>query len=551
MKKVLLIILALSLALSCAVGFAACNRNKDDEGVITIRNLYFNDWNGEDDYTAMLEDMFDTKFKVSSYSWADWSTQVSSSWQSNSLPNVFQDDVDSYNFSNTYLAYVEDGAVKALPDDLSQWPNVKRLIDGISDVEHFKIDGKLYGIPVAKNINGNVAEFAPFTYVYRRDWALELKDQGKLNIEIDDDYTWSEFEALLDAFYRYKCQGGNIYALADVEWGFPSIINFYKDAPHCFTYNSTKTEVISNYATDNYVVGIEKAKSWVNSATPYYGYAQYESNDGDANKAYYGGRVGVFYENLSLSNYTTLRKNIQETSIKRLSKEEIDNMTAILKVTGPDNNYALEGQEDWFSMTFFSSKISDEKMNKILSIMDYLLSEEGTLFGLYGEEGTDYEKVDITSESVQGEDYDYLWSDTIGIKLLSWSKIEGTNEYANPYNGARYLRYMCTLGYDIINIDPLTDASAYPILKSWEDFMLDQQEAGKLRILKEPAEVKWLSTPTKADRAGGLLEAANKSVQDYLYDTEGTYTINKYRSDVSSGTWERMLGEINRALGLK
>ena len=112
MKKVLLIILALSIALSCAVGFAACKRNKDDEGVITIRNLYFNDWNGEDDYTAMLEEKFDTKFKVSSYSWADWSTQVSSSWQSNSLPNVFQDDIDSYNFANTYLAYVDDGAVK-------------------------------------------------------------------------------------------------------------------------------------------------------------------------------------------------------------------------------------------------------------------------------------------------------------------------------------------------------------------------------------------------------------------------------------------------------
>ncbi|MBQ9370448.1 MAG: hypothetical protein IJU10_05190 [Clostridia bacterium] len=551
MKKVLLIILALSIALSCAVGFAACNRNKDDESVITIRNLYFNDWNGEDDYTAMLEEMFDTKFKVSSYSWADWSTQVSSSWQSNSLPNVFQDDIDSYNFANTYLAYVEDGSVKALPDDLSPWPNVKKLVESVADIKHFKVDGKLYGIPVAKNINGNVAEFTPFTYVYRRDWAKELKEQGKLNIEVDDDYTWTEFTALLKAFYDNKCQSGNVYALADVEWGFPSIINFYKDAPHCFTYNSTKTEVVSNYATDNYVNGLKQAKAWVENG--YYGYDQFRSNDGDANKVYYGGRIGVFYENLSLTNYTTLRKNIQETSTRRLSKEELDDKTAIMKVSGPDGKYALEGQEDWFSMTFFSSKISDEKMEKILSIMDYLLSEEGTLFGLYGVEGHDYEKVEITADSIQGDDeysdYNYVWKDGVGIKLLSWTKSEGTNQYVNPYNGARYLRYMCTLGYDIIDKDPLTDTSAYPILKDWEDFMLAQQEAGNLRILKEPAEVKWLSTPTKADRAGGVLEAANKSVQDYLYNSG--YTLDQYKNEVSKGTWETMLGEINRALGLK
>jgi len=554
MKKVLLIILALSIALSCAVGMAACNSNADDETVISIRNLYFNDWNGEDDYTAILESMLkerfgiDYKFKVSSYSWADWSTQVSTGWQSNSLPNVFNDDVDSYNFANTYLAYVEDGAVKALPDDLSKWPHVKDLIDSVSDIKHFKVDGHLYGIPVAKNINGNVADFAPFTYVYRRDWALELRERGEISFDIpeNDVYDWDMFEELIDAFYRNKCQGGNIYALADVEWGFPSVINFYKDAPHCFTYGSNG-KVTSNYATAKFVEGLDQAKAWVDNG--YYGYEQYTSNDGDANKEYYSGRIGVFYENLSLTNYTTLRTKIKELNPK-ITQEELNNRTAIMKVSGPDGKYAIEGQEDWFSMTFFSSKISDAKMEAILYLMDYLLSEEGTLFGLYGEEGTDYEKVEITEDSVQGEDYDYIWKEGVGIKLLSWTKIEGTNEYANPFNGARYLRYTCTLGYDIINIDPLTDSSAYPILEDWTNFMIEQEGKGNLRLLKEPSEIKWLSTPTKDDRAGGVLEAANKSVQDYLYNSD--YSKSDYLSNVSeesNNTWKKMVNEINAALG--
>ncbi|MBP5405159.1 MAG: extracellular solute-binding protein [Clostridia bacterium] len=538
MKKVLLIILALSIVISCAAGFAACS-SKDDENVITIRNLYFNDWDGSDDYTKMLQEKFGISFKVSSYSWSDWSEQVSGSVNARKLPNVFQDDVDSYNFANTYRFYAEDGDVKALPDDLSKWPNVKALIDGISDIEHFKIDGKLYGIPVAKNIKGGSEDFAPFTYVYRRDWALELQSKLSFPVPADDVYTWRQFNELLDVFYREKCGSGNVYALADVEWGFPSVINFYKDAPHCFVYGSDG-KVTSNYATTEYLKGLSVAKDLVDRQI--YGYPQYESNEGDANKAYYGGRIGVFYENLSLTNYTTLRKQIKNINPK-LTTEQINNMTAIMKVQGEDGKYTLEGQEDWFSMTFFSSKISDAKMEKILDIMDYLLSEEGTLFGLYGEEGYDYEKVRLDS----GKSYDYKWDETYGIKLLSWTKEAGTGNYVNPFNGARYLRYTCTLGYDIIDKDPLTDATAYPILKAWTDFMQAQEAAGRLRVLREPAEVKWLATEKKSLYAGGMLEDANASVETYLYSEKPD--LEKYKKEVTTGTWKTIIDEINAALG--
>ena len=42
MKKVLLVVLVLSLVAGLFAGFAGCAK-KNDEGTITIRNLYFND----------------------------------------------------------------------------------------------------------------------------------------------------------------------------------------------------------------------------------------------------------------------------------------------------------------------------------------------------------------------------------------------------------------------------------------------------------------------------------------------------------------------------
>ena len=557
MKKVILIILALSVAFSCAIGFAACS-DKDDPNVITIRNLYFGDWNGEDDFTPALEEMIGKKIKVSSYSWADWNTQVNSAYNSGTLPNVFNRDVDSYNYANTYLRYQKGGTVRALPEDLTPWPNLKAVIDSIEDIEQFKIDGKLYGIPVKKNISGNAVDFAPFTYVYRRDWALDLQKEGKLklngqNIEVDDEYTWKEFEAIIEAFYynKYLTSDGKISPIADVEWGFPSIINFYKNAPHCFVYDA-EGKVVSNYATDEYLEGLNLTKEWVNKK--YYAYDQSNSSDGSANRAYYSGRIGIFYENLSLTNYVNLRKMFKKVgdpaaNKKTLTQQEIDDRTAIMKVAGPTGEYSLEGAEDWFSMTFISSKVSDEKMEAILKLMDYLLSEEGTLYSLYGEKNVDYRMVDITDESVKGVDYDYVWRDGRGIKLTNkWIKVAGSSgEYAPRYNGAYYLRYICTLGYDVIDINPSIDTAAYNILREWETFMQDQNEKGNLRILKEPAEVKWMSTPTKKDRSSALLDGANTSVIQYAYNK--IKTEEAYVKKVTTGYWTTVLQEINEALG--
>ena len=66
---------------------------------------------------------------------------------------------------------------------------------------------------------------------------------------------------------------------------------------------------------------------------------------------------------------------------------DVNEATAIMKIKAPTdsmhaNKYVLEGTDNWFSMTFFDYKMSDNKMNKILDLLDWLLSEEGTLTSL-------------------------------------------------------------------------------------------------------------------------------------------------------------------------
>lgn len=531
MKRTVTLVLAVLMLLSSLSWLTGCKKKGKDEYedgklVLNLRNLYFNDWGGDDDYTRYINEKFGVVIKPASYSWADWDSQVYNSANADNLPDVFHFSLDSYNFSKSYDFWREGGSIRALPSDLSRWPHLRKMLSGISNLDELRADdGQLYCLPIAKNPDATAADaaFSPFTYVYRRDWAKELGVYQE-----NDVYTWDQFVALIDAFYRNKCQSGDIVAIADVEWGFPSVINFFKTAPHCYAVENGR--VVSNYTTSSYLQGLEVARRWASDPSgKYYGFDQYAANDGDVAKQYYGGRVGVFYENLSLSNYTTLRNKMAQRS-EIDTKEKLDDVTAIMKVMGPDGKYVLEGGENWFSATFFNADMSDEKMEKVLDILDWLLSEEGTRMATYGIEGYDYE-IDA--------------SGNITLLETGWEK-DMDGRYVDKYNGAKYLRYMATLGYDMDDDDPLVDKTALAVLDDWNAFMNEQYKNGKLRILSEDPRVKWLATDKKSTYSDGMLDDGITSVVQYVY---GKIDMNTFRSQFSSRTWNEVLAEINDHIG--
>ena len=150
------------------------------------------------------------------------------------------------------------------------------------------------------------------------------------------------------------------------------------------------------------------------------------------------------------------------------------------------------------------------------------------------EEGVDYEKTET------------------GVNLLDsdlWAK-NAKGEYIDSPNGARYLRYMVTLGHDIIDRDPLIKQSksksdAYRILTEWEEFMKARQSEKKLKVLLEDSRVKWMQTEKKLENSGKLLDSANTMVMSYTF---GKKNMNEYTEEMTKSTWKDVLAEINNAL---
>ena len=518
---------------------------------ITMRNLYFDDYQGGDYYIRHIQDTYGVNIKFQPYSWNNWSTQVTGQVNGGNLPDTFHADINSYNFAHSYKFWAQEHIIKPLPEDMSQWPNIQAMLENISNIDALKLNGRLYGLPIAKKTTSYEQTFSPFTYIYRRDWA---KDWGVY--QANDEYTWDQFMNLLTVFSQHLPASQKKYALGDVEWGFPSVTNFYKQVPHCFAFDETKGDhgkYINNYTTDAYKEGMKKAKSLMSSGVHLK--SQNEKNDGDTNKDYYSNRLGVFYENLSYENYIKLKRNLLVTNASNTSFD-INDAMAIMKVRSPieyGNQYCLEGTDNWFSMTFFDNQISKKKQEKILDILDWLLSEEGTMYAIFGEEDYDYE-------------YYEEWDDEAGAMVTkfhliesNWPKDEKGN-YARKDNGAKYLRYLVSLGYDTLADDPLTDKDAVAALQNWEQEMLnayvpdnpatpdvnEYETESQLRILKENAEVMWLTTEKKASYSGQLRESALETVMSYVY---GDINDASYTNSFNNDYWRDVLAEINRKLG--
>ena len=285
------------------------------------------------------------------------------------------------------------------------------------------------------------------------------------------------------------------------------------------------------FTTPGYQTGLTKTRELVASGHKYFDQVSNTQNT-KAHDDYKGGHMGIYYENLSLSNYSTLRKDIKDVN-PGITEDALDDRTAIMKVKGEDGKYHIEGSENWFSMTFFNYDISDAKMERILDILEYLLGEEGTKLAIFGKQNVDY-----------------FLDENEDIELIpdSWAR-KSNGEYATKINGAKYLREMITLNNDTASYDPFTDQKSYQIITKWQNDMKAAKAAGKLVIFEEPAHVKWLSTPLKDDNTSSLIKEGNDHALNFCYGVDGYSTINDYVAKFNTSKWTNTLAQVNSALG--
>lgn len=402
--------IALLLALTLALGLAACGGSPEATSSAAVptqaatEDLEHMDitlawWDGEsilagDEILDFVEDRFNVTFEVMNMTWDDY-TQKEQLWaNTGSLPDIFAAD-----FRNTasFAAWAREGVIRALPEDLSAYPNLEAYMQGAA-ADGCMVDGKYYCI--FRQTYGEQAETVKDRIIaYRWDLAQEAG-------VTKEPETWDEFRDMIKAIEAAdpdsKKIGGMTAPGAD-----------YLVGPmFCYSMPSA-------------VVGGATFK-WV-------------EQDGSYIPAYFAGETlgadALPTWNLLRDMYTegTIDKDIALATLEQSKSKFLSGQSAALCITYTqlitlkDSWAELNGSqmEDdirilglmpsvdgnpyywaWdyaWSESMFSADVDDAKMERILMIYDYLLSGEGVMKCKYGNEGITYEIVDGKLQFVDGK----------------------------------------------------------------------------------------------------------------------------------------------------
>ncbi len=375
---------------------------------------------------AAISKKLNLKIKMQPITWDDYETKIQMWAASGQLPDVFaMDAFGSKNYSN----WTKQGIVRAIPDDLSQYPNLENYLQSDSFQAMKSSDGKFYCVPRANYTNLQYSMMDD-TILYRWDWAQQL------GITKEPE-TYDEFVNMLKAFVDKDPEGKGTVGLTFKDPGVMTnrLLMPYNAAA---TYGENTNykwikedgQYIPAYFSKKTVKGIQAIKNMFEMGVIDKDLAILKYKEGD-NK-FYSGRAGA-----------TITNSIKEHEfIKTYPDKNIDECVKILKMWPSEdgNRYQyVDGASS--SESYFNAKVDDKKMDRIMRLYDYLLSDEGKAYYQYGVEGVDYVRDgDKIVYKQDGKDVDvpntdlekkYASKKSIG-NLVSW----GADFYWDPTNSS-------------------------------------------------------------------------------------------------------------------
>lgn len=326
---------------------------------------------------------FNITIKPVNVTWDDYVQKYQMWAASGQLPDVFATDAIGTQY---YRNWVKQGIVKPLPEDMSAYPSLAEYFE-TPDIKSLNEDGKYYNVPrrMFPTVQWSVLDRP---VLYRWDLA---KEAGITK----EPETWDEFKAMMKAIVEKDPEGKHITGLtastvkmiggffwlygnaAATSDGSGSDFKWIKEddrfVPAVFSKNAMPALQNMREMYDNKLVDPDIALT-----KPDASYDKFVSGKSAA-LVMGGGFIGV-------------DQNIYEKRWKAAhpDKKFLDSVKVLKPMKGPDGNRYHPVFKTYWSESYFNAKIDDAKLDRILRLYDYVLSEEGNSLLTYGIEGEDY-----------------------------------------------------------------------------------------------------------------------------------------------------------------
>lgn len=451
-----------------------------------------------------IEEKFNVTFEPVNVTWDDYNQKFQLLASSDSLPDIFASDVRT---TATFAEWANDGLLHEIPSDLSAYPNLAKYLDS-PESDTCMVGDKMYCI-FRQTYVEQAETVDDRSIVYRWDLAQKagITEEPK---------TWDEFREMIQAIIKADPEGKNIQGMTACGPEYLVGVFFTYSMPaavvggNTFRWvdNGDGTYVPAYFAGKN--LGDDAVATWQLLRDMY----QESTIEADIALATNDQAYNKFLNGQCAAMLATGYAGPWDGMIQYWEEVNGTNYTDVVKcldlMPSVDGNAYYWMWDYAWSESYFSSKVDDEKFDRILQIYDYLLSDEGVMLSRYGVEGETYEIVDgkYVQESPDArtvfpsinlfhdlvawtpvEPYEYISLIPEDILAVTEARIENARNAPVPEFDSRYTDIFVSMGTDFglsLGDDMLTIMTGdRPVEEMWQEIIDRYKAAGLEDIIQQ------------------------------------------------------------------
>jgi putative aldouronate transport system substrate-binding protein len=419
-------------------------------------------------YNEKIAQKLNITIKPVQITWNDWQEKTKVWAASKQLPDIFINAIATDNTA-LYTSWAQQGVIKAIPDDLSAYPNLQKLLS-LPSVQPLKVDGKFYMIPRGGGDETPATLARPIRY--RKDWA----EQAGFTSEPK---SFEDFVAMTKAVMKQH-PGIAGLSINNKDYLLTQFLGSFPQFEMANNWVKEDGKWIPAFTSPQAYTGIEQLRKLYTDGILDKDFAIQKDADG-VNK-FVSGQSFALYGMEGSPNIDQFKQ----------ANPGVDPSKAVgyldIWPAADGKRYYFNSTPYW-SETYFPSSLDDEKFDRALRLMDYLVSEDFQLLRDNGIENVDYkvENGQFVSLLKEGE--------ALGNKY----PVTGALAYLGTWNNGFYR------GQVVPSIDPATAAL--------QKLQIDTNKKRAEEYMPVPVnfEIFLMSTPAK-NKLGGL----NSSIMDDL-----------------------------------
>lgn len=386
-----------------------------------------------DEVLSFIEDKLNINITPISVSWSNYVEKYLIWASTGNLPDVFSANSTQ---SGTYWTWAKQGIIRNLPKDLKKYPKVEESLN-YPDTSFLSIDGYHYALPRTAFIDEDLS-FSDSALLVRKDWMETLG--------IDNPSNFEEFTQMLSRFALEDPDGNglddtaglsvnNRYALG--KW---VILTLHAD---CNTYSWVKRDgmYVPSYMTDDFLDIVEAFDYMYETKALDNDFAIQQTDE--ATIKFASGKLGALEYKGAPSSISYIANIWKE---QQPDKDFSDSVYILPVFPAIDGEMYRNKSMNYWSESLFSATVDDGKMERILSLYEYLLSDDGVRLSKFGIKDKDYKEVDddivilrpTIENSIKYQSINEIYPSTVLFSTLaSW----GTSIWDYKINGINIATY--------------------------------------------------------------------------------------------------------------